>query len=67
MKLLKGRRMTDGEADYQELRLLRQRIYIAEQYQTYRINSDKEYQKELRDIASKVMALEAKYGINDKD
>ena len=48
-------------------RLLRQRIYIAEQYKTYKINSDKEYQKELRDIASKVMALEAKYGINNKD
>ena len=67
MKKLRPRKLNDSEADYQELRLLRQRIYIAEQYRTYKINSDKEYQKELRDIASKVMALEAKYGINDKD
>ena len=67
MKKLRARKLNDSEADYQELRLLRQRIYIAEQYRTYKINSDKEYQKELRDIASKVMALEAKYGINDKD
>ena len=67
MKKLRTRKLNDSEADYQELRLLRQRIYIAEQYRTYKINSDKEYQKELRDIASKVMALEAKYGINDKD
>ena len=67
MKKLRLKKLNDTEADYQELRLLRQRIYIAEQYRTYRINSEKEYQKELRDIASKVMALEAKYGINDKD
>lgn len=67
MKKLRARKLNDSEADYQELRLLRQRIYIAEQYRTYRINSDKEYQKELRDIVSIVMALEAKYGVNDKD
>ena len=66
MKRLKARKLKDSEADYQELRLLRQRIYIAEQYKTYRINSDKEYRKELALIEQQVRVLEEKYGI-DKD
>ena len=66
MKRLKARKLKDSEADYQELRLLRQRIYIAEQYRTYKINSDKEYRKELALIEQQVRVLEEKYGI-DKD
>lgn len=66
MKRLKARKLKDSEADYQELRLLRQRIYIAEQYKTYKINSDKEYRKELALIEQQVRVLEEKYGI-DKD
>ena len=64
MKLLKGRRMTDSEQDCQELRLLRQMLYLAEQHKTYRMVTDEEYQKELKKIAMKVMALEQKYGID---
>ena len=64
MKLLKGRRMTDSEQDYQELRLLRQMLYLAEQHKTYRLVTDDEYQKELKKIALKVKALEQKYGID---
>ena len=66
MKRLKARKLKDSEADYQELRLLRQRIYIAEQYKTYKINGDKEYRKELALIEQQVRILEDKYGI-DKD
>ena len=66
MKRLKARKLKDSEADYQELRLLRQRIYIAEQYRTYKINSDKEYRKELALIEQQVRVLEEKYGI-EKD
>lgn len=64
MKSLKNRKMNDAEKDYQELRLLRQMLYLAEQQKTYGINDEKQYIEELKKIAGKVAALEVKYGIN---
>lgn len=56
--------MKDSERDYQELRLLRQMLYLAEQQKTYGISNKTQYEKDLRNIAAKVTALEVKYGIN---
>lgn len=61
MKILKNNKMTDTEKDSQELRLLRQMLYLAEQQNTYRLVSEDEYQNELKRISARLDTLERKY------
>ena len=60
-KMLKRRKLTDSEKDYQELRLLRQMLYLAEQQNTYRLVNESEYQNDLKKISARLDALERKY------
>ena len=61
MKIL-YRRFVPDEKDSQELRLLRQMIYLIEQNRTYELMSDDEYRLELEKVDMRVKALEEKYG-----
>ena len=63
LKLSKNmkKKVNASEEDRQAIRYLRQRIYINnEQFNLGLIDED-EYEKELKDIAKKVLMLEAKY------
>lgn len=64
MKRLRFKKLSPSEEDKITLRLLRQRIYIAEQMRNTKAIKDNEYYEELKKIVKVVKMLEAKYEIS---
>ena len=63
LKILKKKKITASEEDKQAIRYLRQRILTNNQQLALNIISEDEYENELKDIAKRVLQLEAKYGL----